>query len=252
MATVADRALSPAQLDRVFFSGMALALTAFVFAGFAPTYYLVTVLHGTTASGFADGAGLTPLIHLHALVNTAWLLMLVVQTGLISAHRTDLHRRIGPFAAVLIPAVLLVGLWTAINAGQLHHGPPGRNLRAFLMFPFSSAIGFAILASLAVRWRRRAATHKRLMILATIAAVLPAGARLANMAPAALFPHGPPGGMILSNVFLAALVAFDLAALRRLHPATIWGGGALLASEPLRILISETRAWQSFAALLIG
>lgn len=90
------------------------------------------------------------------------------------------------------------------------------------------------------------------MILATIAAVLPAGARIANMLPAAAMPHGPPGGMILSNLFLAALVAFDLVSLRRLHPATIWGGGALLLSEPLRIAVSETGAWQSFAALLIG
>lgn len=252
MATLANRALTPARLDRPFFTGMALALAAFTFAGFAPTYYLVTVLHGTTVSGFADGAGLTPLVHLHALVNSAWLLMLVVQTGLISARRPDLHRRIGPFAAGLIPAVLIVGLWTAITAGQLHHGPPGRNFRAFLMFPFSAVIGFAALAGLAVWWRRRAGTHKRLIILATIAATLPAGVRLANMLPASVIPHGPPGGMILSNLFLAALVVFDLASLRRLHPATIWGGGALLASEPLRIALSETAAWQGFAALLIG
>jgi uncharacterized membrane protein YozB (DUF420 family) len=252
MATLANRTLSPARRDRLFFTGMALALTAFVFAGFAPTYYLVRVLHGTTISGNADGAGLTPLLHLHALVNSAWMLALVAQTGLVSAHRTDLHRRIGPFAAGLIPAVLIVGLWTAINAGQLHHGPPGRNFRAFLMFPFSAAIGFAILAGLAVWWRKQAGAHKRLMILATIAATLPAGVRIANMAPAWALPHGPPGGMILSNLFLAALVAFDLVSLRRLHPATIWGGGALLASEPLRIAISETRVWQSFAALLIG
>lgn len=251
MATLANRALTPARLDRPFFTGMALALTAFTFAGFAPTYYLVTVLHGTTVSGLADGAGLTPLVHLHALVNSAWLLMLVLQTGLISAHRIDLHRRIGPFAAGLIPAVLLVGLWTAVVAGRLHHAPAGRDPRAFLMLPFSSAISFAILAGLAVWQRRRLATHKRLMILATIAAVLPAGARLATMIGGVL-PPGPPGGMILSNLFLAALVTFDLASLRRLHPAAIWGGGALLLSEPLRIVLGETHAWRSFAALLIG
>jgi len=252
MATVANRVFSPAQRERVFFTGMALSMMAFVFAGFAPTYYLVAVLHGTTASGVRDGAGLTPLVHLHALVNTAWLLLLVTQTGLISAHRTDLHRRIGPFAAGLIPVVVLVGLWTAIVAGQLHHGPPGRNFRAFFIFPAASAIGFGILAGLAVWRRRRAATHKRLTMLATIAAVLPAGARLANMAQAAGFPPGPVGGMILSNLFLLALVLFDLISLKRLHPTTTWGGGALLLSEPLRVTISQTQAWQNFAGLLIG
>ena len=65
-------------------------------------------------------------------------------------------------------------------------------------------------------------------------------------------PPGPPGGMLLVDAFVAALVAFDLATRRKLHPATLWAGGAFLLSEPLRIAIGQTAVWRSFATLLIG
>lgn len=252
MATVAGRAASAAQTERVFFSSLAVALTLFVFAGFAPTYFLLPVLHGTTISGFADGAGLTPLVHFHAVANSAWLVLLVAQTSLISAGRADLHRRIGMASVLLIAVILVSGLAVAIVAGQLRHGPPGRNPHIFLIQPFGSVIGFALLAGLGILWRRRSAFHKRLMMLATISLAIPAGARLATMSQPSVLPAGPPGGMLLADMFLAALVVFDLATRRKLHPATLWAGGAFLLSEPLRMAIGQTRAWQGLAALMIG
>src|SRR3954467_7882500 len=112
MATIAHRITATAQAERLFFSSMAVALALFVFAGFAPTYFLLTIFHATTISGMPDGAGLTPLVHFHALTSTAWLLLLVGQTSLISAGRADIHRRVGIVAAVLIPVILIGGLAT--------------------------------------------------------------------------------------------------------------------------------------------
>jgi hypothetical protein len=40
--------------------------------------------------------------------------------------------------------------------------------------------------------------------------------------------------------------------LRRLHPATLWGGLIIILSLPGRLLIASTQAWQSFAAWLIA
>jgi hypothetical protein len=58
--------------------------------------------------------------------------------------------------------------------------------------------------------------------------------------------------MLLADVFFAALVAYDLKKQGRLHPATMWGGGVMLLSQPARVLLSHTDAWNSFAARLIG
>jgi hypothetical protein len=76
---------------------------------------------------------------------------------------------------------------------------------------------------------------------------------LARIAVMMGWPLAPPiGGMILCDIFLAALVWFDLKKDGRLHPVTLWGGGALLLSQPLRVAIGNSDAWQVFARTLIG
>ena len=47
---------------------------------------------------------------------------------------------------------------------------------------------------------------------------------------------------------LAAI--YDLASRRRVHKAYLWGGGLMVASVPLRLMISGTGAWRGFAELL--
>ena len=110
---------------------------------------------------------------------------------------------------------------------------------------------FTVLVTLAVIYRKRPEYHKRLMLLATLGLVITPLARISRMMA---LPFDPPaiGGMILSDIFFAALVAFDLKKHGRLHPATLWAGGAYLLSQPLRVAIGNTEAWQAFARSLIG
>ncbi len=46
------------------------------------------------------------------------------------------------------------------------------------------------------------------------------------------------------------MVGYDLLTLRKVHPATLWGGLALVVSQPLRLMISGTPAWLAFAGWL--
>jgi hypothetical protein len=252
MATIAGAPTARLNAERIFFSGMGVAMLITAFAGFAPTYFLLHYLHGVTQSGFADGATLTPLVHVHAIVFSTWMALFVVQTGLISAGRPDLHRQLGLASVGVGLAVIVLGIMTAITAGRLSHHPPGWNSRAFLMIPLASVAGFAIFAALGIANRKRATFHKRMMLIATLSMLIPAGARLAKMAHSSILPAGPMGGMMIANLFLAALAAFDFSTRGRLHPVTLWGGGLFLASQPLRVLLSQSAAWQGFAALLIG
>jgi hypothetical protein len=74
-------AAGPAR-DRWFFTGMALAAALTVFVGFARCYYL--------RSAFG-GPPLPPLVHLHGVLFTAWILLFVTQTSLVAASRWDLQ-----------------------------------------------------------------------------------------------------------------------------------------------------------------
>jgi hypothetical protein len=61
---------------------------------------------------------------------------------------------------------------------------------------------------------------------------------------------GPPAFFGLTDLFIVAMLVYDLATRRKVHPATIWGGLVVVASQPLRLMISGTPAWLAFAGWL--
>ena len=91
--------------ERWFYLGMSLAVVITVFAGFAPTYYL---------RPYFTSAPLMPLLHLHGLVFSSWLVLFITQTTLVAAHRTDIHRRLGILGGVIATLMVLIGCFTAV------------------------------------------------------------------------------------------------------------------------------------------
>jgi hypothetical protein len=55
----------------------------------------------------------------------------------------------------------------------------------------------------------------------------------------------------LTDLFLVPPVVWDLKSRGRLHPATLWGGLLLVASQPLRLWLSGTEAWQQLVARIL-
>jgi hypothetical protein len=89
------------------------------------------------------------------------------------------------------------------------------------------------------------------MLLATMAMLVPALARIARMMQLPFLPPGVRGGLILLNLYLAALVIFDWIRRGRLHPVTIWGVVVYLATWPARLTLGHTEPWQTFARSLL-
>lgn len=224
--------------QRVFFMGMPIAMTVAVFVGFAPTYYLKAA-YGTPA--------LTPLYHLHGLLFSLWMALLVAQPALVAARRIDLHRRLGAIGGVLAGVMALTALAVAIDLGRRGAAPPGVPPLSFLAVPLATVIVFPALIGAALAWRRQPEMHKRLMLIATLELV-PAGiARWPGLAAG-----GPLAYFGLTDLFLIAMLLFDVATRGRPHPATTWGGLFLIASQVLRIVISGTGPWLAFAGWLVG
>jgi len=247
MATVAV----PPRVDveRRFFTAMVIAMAVTVLIGFAPSYFLRPAI-GTPE--FIRAVPLTPWVHVHAAVGTAWMVFLIWQANLIRSKQHQRHMANGLLGAGIALAVVVVGLILAIDAGRAGRHPPSWTPTAFLVNPIAAITLFGGFVIAALWWRRRPDYHKRLMLIGTIAVIVPAMARISTYWFKGFLPPSAIGGMILSNLFLAALVVYDLRKLGRLHPATLWGGGIMLLSQPARIWLSQTDAWNAFAARLIG
>jgi len=143
--------------ERLFFSGISIAFTVVIFVGFAPTYYLRTLY---------DRPALSPLVHLHGVIFSAWILLFLVQTNLVAVKRTDLHRLLGVAGGVFAALMLPVGYFVAINAARRTAANPGE--LKFLIVPMGALIVFPTLVIAAFLLRRRVDFHKRLMVIATI------------------------------------------------------------------------------------
>jgi hypothetical protein len=86
------------------------------------------------------------------------------------------------------------------------------------------------------------------MLLATMNLLTAAIARW----PGVITVGAPPLSFGLTDLFLAALVAWDFASRGRLHPVTLWGGLLLVVSQPLRLVISGTSGWMDVARWATG
>jgi FtsH-binding integral membrane protein len=226
------------QTDRLFFTGMAAAAALMLFLGFSPSYFLRS----------AELPALTPLYHVHGALFTAWIFLLVAQTALVAGHRTDIHRSLGVVGAVLAAAVFIAGVTVSVETLRRDGGPPGGDPRTFFAIPIGDIIVFGALVTAAILERRRSETHKRLMLLATISLLTAAVARFFRE-----FGVGGPLPLFLgTDVFVLAVVAYDLISRGRVLPATLWGAAMVVVFKPLLLALSFTPPWLAFADLLRG
>ena len=229
--------------DRLFYGGMSVVMGLTVVAGFSSTYYLRLVSGGPTAT--LSGGPFTRLVHVHGALFTAWVLLFIVQTALISSRRVAVHRRLGVAGAVLAAAMVAAGTLTALATAARGSAPAGMDPLAFLVIPLFDIVLFATFVTAALVLRRDKEAHKRLMLLAYVSIVVAAVARLPGV-----LALGPPGFFGLTLLFVVAAAIYDVVSRRRVHKVYLWGGALLVISIPLRLAISGTGAWRAFAGLL--
>jgi hypothetical protein len=226
--------------EHLFYVGISVSVATTVFAGFARTYFL---------KSYFGSPPLIPLLHLHGLVFTSWIVLLLTQTTLVAANRTDVHRRLGIVGGVIAVMLVVVGAMTAIIRAKQGAAPPGGpSPLMFLAIPLFDMLVFSSLVAAGFHFRRRPDVHKRLMVLATISILAAAIARL----PFGILKAGPPAFFGLTDLFIVACVLYDLVSRRRIHRATVCGGLIIILSQPLRLMISGTSVWMAFATWLIG
>lgn len=233
MPTAAPSAIA----ERRFYSGASGLMLLTVFGGFAPTYFL---------KKFNDSPPLSGLLHVHGLLFTAWMILLVVQSLLVAGKNIGLHRRLGYAGAGLAVAMTLAGVAAGMAGARLGHAPPGVNPLSFLTVPLFSIAVFALLVAGGIVWRRDSATHKRLLYTATVVLLDPAIARM----PFEFLLWHPFASTTCANLFWLALLVFDLRQLGQVHRTTLIAGG-LLISQPIALAVGGTGPWLRFAEWLV-
>jgi hypothetical protein len=219
------------------------AVAAALFAGFAKTYYFRV---------FSGSPPLAQAAHIHGIIATVWIALHYTQARLIAAHRADLHRRLGIFAAFVAAVLAVQAVSMAIGNAAAGHGPAGRDPLQFLSVPIGTTTMFTLFVGSALALRRKREWHKRLMLLATMTLLVPAMGRLDAQI---MQPLGLPRLVLAPGVtvaFVAWACAHDWRQLGRVHPAYIVGGIALIVSIPLRRWIGFTDAWLPIARWLVS
>jgi hypothetical protein len=220
--------------DRIFFSTMVLLILGTVLFGFARTYFLA----GMVAAPLPN-----KLIHFHGAVFTIWIVLLIVQTALISAKQVKVHRTLGMFGFGWSLLMLGLGLFAAVDALRRGSGPLGLDAKTFFIIPISSLVLFAIFVFSAYRLRSKAEAHKRLILISTIAIIDAAVGRW----PIPLFQQHPPTQDMVPFGFLLMLVLFDVFSLHRVSKTTIWASALLVVVHLTRVPLGFTSGWHVFA-----
>ena len=224
--------------ERLFYIGMVIAIVITVFAGFSRTFYL---------RPYFQTQPLIALLILHGVVFSSWIVLLVTQTTLVATKRMRTHMRLGIAGGLLASLMILIGTVTAIVRAKGPSPVPGVNPLSFLTIPLGDMLVFASLVGAAFYFRRRADTHKRLMLLATIA-ILPAA--VARLPFAFIQQYGPLAFFGLSDLFIVPCLIYDIVMRGRPHRATVLGGALIVISHPLRLVIGSTHTWLVFATWL--
>ena len=238
MATVPARAPLPSRRQQFFYITAGCIAALVVLVGFSRTYYL---------KPFFGTPPLTTLVHVHAVLFTAWVVLFITQARLIASNRRSVHMKLGILGFLLAIAMIFVGTATAITAAKLGHPPGRQDPLVFMAVPLSAMLVFSTLIVAGFLNRCRSDYHKRIMLMATFGLLTAAFGRMALMIVGHPFP---PLAMAGTDLLVIGTIAYDTVSNRRLHPAFLWSGALILAMQPIQFFIARTATWMTFAQWL--
>lgn len=231
--------------ERRFYTGMALAMIALVLIGFGPSFYFRGLVHFPRPN-----PSLTPLVLLHGIVFSLWMLLFAAQASLVGLNRRDLHMRLGVAGMAL--AVLLVPLMYLVAVGQVARAnqPPFATPLGWTVVPLLGIPLFATLIALGWKHRRNPQTHKRLMLGAALLMMDPAIGRM-PLAPPTL--TGFALQSLLPFAMYLSLFWWDRRTLGHVHWASKLAAGLFALMLVVRhIVLAAPGGWERLAATLPG
>jgi hypothetical protein len=169
-----------------------------------------------------------PWVQIHAAAFIAWQLLFLWQTMLIAGNRRDAHKKFGIGLATLAAVMIAIAVQAGLMAFAKGEHPFGLLSFLYIAIPHVDMILFTAFIGLALLFRNRPDTHKRLMLLAAIALMDAVAGRLPI-----IWRFGDWAHFVVQDAFVVAGIAYDWIAFRRVHPVYLWGGLAIAVLPPV-------------------
>lgn len=216
------------KIDHCFYTGMAAAIAAGVFAGFTRTYYARSYFHSPAIPFW---------VHVHGVVFTSWMLFYLLQNLLAMYGRMKQHRSLGILGGLLASGVVVFGSAIALRQARQGRFFPFPDEYSLLAVSFGQMALFGVFIYFGLRLRRDAETHKRLILMSTQLFFFPAFGRLL---------HGiNPLTLSLALCFYFAGPIYDRLTRGSVHRAYRWGVPLLIITmPPCAVVASHAQVWR--------
>ncbi len=231
--------------DRVFYSTAAAINLIIMFVGFVAFY-----TSGRGEGGRVVDPGIMPVVIVHGMSITAWYVLSLVQSLLITAKNRRLHMKLGWSAVGLALVIAVSGVMVAVrsvrgSSGFVFFGMAYNS--DFLLVMFAEIAVFTALVAAGLLLRKRPPIHRAMMLCASLSLLLGATTRIPSVV--ALFGGHSSRVAFFGPVFvLAAVLLVVRSAMTRKFDRGFATGYAVmvvvyLAAEQL----SRTEAWRHVA-----
>lgn len=167
--------LTKPDIIRWLYVGAAVLLLIVMFLGFQEFY-----LHGRASGGHPLTKPILTLVISHGVTMTLWVILLVVQSFLVTYRNVRMHMILGKIGAVLAVLIFVLGFNVAI--GSIQNAPSDAmvwNLpvKQFMALPITNIILFALFVSVGIWYRKKPEIHRSMMLTATLVSILAAADR---------------------------------------------------------------------------
>jgi len=227
-----------------FFFWMTLVMCFFVFGGFGMTY-LFPLTRGTFPPA-------PPIVHLHGLIFFSWMILLVVQAGLVGAGNVKLHRSLGTFGIAHAAVVIYTGIMLQLIASSRGLGSGNPSGTDGLYLGLAAFVGFILMFTLAIRNTRRPEIHKRMILLAMLP-VLPPGVNRFWYVSLGLDDFFPVAHLYLTLWSMAiAVLVHEWRRTGGISRYSMFGAGWIFLQGVLHEVVVGSGPFNKFAAILLG
>jgi hypothetical protein len=220
---------------RQAYFAIALLVAAIVAWGFWKTYYSQALARGD----------LPAIVHVHAVVFSIWVLVLVAQAAVVVAGNIRLHKRLGAAAMLYGALVFSVGLLVSVGAPVVRVRSGFYPLEVggiVALYNLTDMLLFGAFLALAFAYRGRPELHKRWIIAASAA--------LCGAALGRVVPGSSPQYLLLWLSPLLALVAIDVAKRQRVHWIPVVSI-ALLVVAFFKVPLYSAPVWRDVGSVLL-
>ena len=174
---------------------------------------------------FVGGIARLWIVHVHAAVFSIWVIVLVVQAGVVVAGNVRLHRRLGLAAMLYGVLVFVIGIAVSVGAPALRVRAGEFPLEVGVtvaLYSLADLLLFGVFLGLAFAYREKPELHKRWIVGATAALIGAALGRPLDSNSAEYL------AMWLSPIL--AMLCIDFATRRRVHFITLVAGALIVVA----------------------